>query len=66
MILEETKVLKVNPDLSGDGDIEKIAFAADIIRRGGLVAFPTETVYGLAASAYNENAIKAVFTAKCR
>ena len=66
MILEETKILKVSPDLSGDGDIEKIAFAADIIRRGGLVAFPTETVYGLGANALDEKAVASIFTAKGR
>ena len=66
MILEETKILKVRPDLSGDGDIEKIAFAAEIIRRGGIVAFPTETVYGLGANALDEKAVASIFTAKGR
>ena len=66
MILEETKILKVSPDLSGDGDIEKIAFAADIIKKGGLVAFPTETVYGLGANALDEKAVAGIFTAKGR
>ena len=66
MILEETKILKVNPDLSGEGDLEKIAFAADIIKKGGLVAFPTETVYGLGANALDEKAVASIFTAKGR
>lgn len=66
MILEETKILKVNPDLSGDGDIEKIAYAAEIIKKGGLVAFPTETVYGLGANALDENAVSSIFKAKGR
>ena len=66
MILNETKILKVNPDLSGDGDLDKIAFAADIIRKGGLVAFPTETVYGLGANALDENAVSSIFAAKGR
>ena len=66
MILDETKILKVSPDLSGDGDIEKLQFAAEIIRKGGLVAFPTETVYGLGANALDEKAVKSIFTAKGR
>jgi len=40
--------------------------AADILKSGGIVAIPTETVYGLAASAYDETAIKKVFSAKGR
>ena len=66
MILRETKILKVNPDLSGADDIEKLAFAADVLRKGGLVAFPTETVYGLGANALDENAVKSIFEAKGR
>ena len=42
------------------------AEAAEIIRRGGLVAFPTETVYGLGADAFNIAAIGRIFTAKNR
>ena len=45
---------------------ENISRAADILKSGGIVAIPTETVYGLAASAYDENAIKKVFVAKGR
>ncbi len=66
MILEETKILKVSPDLSGDGDIDKLKFAAEVIKKGGLVAFPTETVYGLGANALDENAVASIFTAKGR
>ena len=40
--------------------------ASEILRSGGIVAVPTETVYGLAASAYDNNAINAVFAAKGR
>lgn len=66
MILDETKILRVSPDLSGDGDIEKLQFAADIIKKGGLVAFPTETVYGLGANALDESAVASIFAAKGR
>ena len=44
-------------------DIER---AAEIIRDGGLVAFPTETVYGLGADAFNEEAVKKIYEAKGR
>jgi L-threonylcarbamoyladenylate synthase len=40
--------------------------AGEIIRSGGLVAFPTETVYGLGASAFNGNAAKKIYEAKGR
>lgn len=40
--------------------------AAQIIKSGGLVAFPTETVYGLGASVYNSHAVANIFAAKGR
>ena len=43
-----------------------IGEAAEIIRRGGLVAFPTETVYGLGANVFDEKAVAKIFTAKMR
>lgn len=43
-----------------------LADAAKILKSGGIVAIPTETVYGLAASAYDEKAIERVFEAKGR
>lgn len=46
--------------------MSKIRFAADVIRNGGLVAFPTETVYGLGANAFDETAVKRIFEAKGR
>ncbi|PWL55414.1 MAG: threonylcarbamoyl-AMP synthase [Clostridiales bacterium] len=42
------------------------AAAAEILKRGGLVAIPTETVYGLAADAFNETAVRNIFIAKGR
>jgi len=45
---------------------EKITLAAAKIRDGGLVAFPTETVYGLGANALDEKAVSGIFTAKAR
>lgn len=46
--------------------IEKISKAAKIIQDGGIVAFPTETVYGLGADATNPNAVARIFEAKQR
>ncbi len=45
---------------------ESIAEAAKIIREGGLVGMPTETVYGLGADALNEQAVLSIFAAKNR
>jgi L-threonylcarbamoyladenylate synthase len=45
---------------------EDIARAAEILRNGGTVAFPTETVYGLGANALDANAVAGIFTAKER
>lgn len=49
-----------------NADEKGIERAAEILKKGGTVAIPTETVYGLAASAYDENAVKKVFRAKGR
>jgi L-threonylcarbamoyladenylate synthase len=61
--MKKTVILKVDflhPDQA------KIQVAAEIIKKGGLVAFPTETVYGLGADALNEKAVLALFKAKNR
>lgn len=58
-----TEVLELDPAHPGKRSIEH---AASIIRKGGLVAFPTETVYGLGADAMNENAVRRIFEAKAR
>ncbi|GAE87289.1 L-threonylcarbamoyladenylate synthase [Acetivibrio straminisolvens] len=59
----KTEILKIQPD---NIDSEKIKYAAEVLRGGGIVAFPTETVYGLGADALNENAVKKIFEAKGR
>ena len=58
-----TQVLELNPEHPQQ---DAITLAASIIRDGGLVAFPTETVYGLGANAMNENAVQKIFEAKGR
>lgn len=47
-------------------DAANLKLAAEIIKNGGLVAFPTETVYGLGANALNVEAVKKIFVAKGR
>src|SRR4030042_5322603 len=61
--MKKTLMLKVNPRKP---EIQKLQIAADFIRKGGLVAFPTETVYGLGADALNPKAVLALFEAKKR
>jgi L-threonylcarbamoyladenylate synthase len=61
--MKQTAVYKVNVE---QPEAEKISICADIIKAGGLVAFPTETVYGLGADALNADAILALFAAKNR
>lgn len=45
---------------------EEVSAAAGILRHGGLVGLPTETVYGLGANGLNESAVRAIFEAKGR
>ena len=54
------KTVRLNDNLQG------INAAAEILKADGIVAIPTETVYGLAASAYSDTAISKVFAAKGR
>lgn len=61
--MKKTLVLKVDPRKP---EKAKIRVAAEFIRKGGLVAFPTETVYGLGADALNSEAVLALFKAKKR
>jgi L-threonylcarbamoyladenylate synthase len=56
-------IVKVDPHVP---ERRAIQAAAEILRAGGLVAFPTETVYGLGALALNPQAVRKIFTAKDR
>ena len=49
-----------------DNNTQNIKQAAKIIQKGGLVAFPTDTVYGLGADVYNAQAVASIFAAKGR
>lgn len=59
----KTEIIKINP-AAIDGKV--IARAGNILKRGGLVAFPTETVYGLGGDATNPNASHRIYRAKGR
>ena len=61
--MAKTKVIKIDPDIP---ETEKIEEAAKILKNGGLVAFPTETVYGIAAVYDNASAIERLYKVKNR
>ena len=54
----ETKRFQIDPEHM---DMEQIRQAAQILREGGLVAFPTETVYGLGGDAEDPDASRAIY-----
>ena len=58
-----TEVISIDPQRP---EPNILAHAGDILRQGGLVAYPTETVYGLAASAFADISVARVFDAKGR
>lgn len=64
MVTKQTKVLKI--DEPTQPDWESLAVAGEILRSGGLVVFPTETVYGLGANALDADAVASIFRAKGR
>jgi len=59
----ETKIIKID---SSNIDVSELKKAAEILREGGLVAFPTETVYGLGANVLDGQAVENIFKAKGR
>ncbi len=61
--MKKTKIISMNPEHI---DEKKLAEAAEVLKMGGLVAFPTETVYGLGANALDEKAVEKIFQAKGR
>ncbi len=66
MLLSKTLVRPVSTNADTPDDRAALETAADLIRRGGLVVFPTETVYGLGANGLDENAARAIYAAKGR
>lgn len=61
--MKKTLVLKIDPN---SPDRKKILLCAAALRRGRLVAFPTETVYGLGANLLNKKAIERLYKVKKR
>jgi L-threonylcarbamoyladenylate synthase len=59
----QTQIIKISPEKI---DNEKIKVCAELLCSGGLVAFPTETVYGLGAIATDASAAKKIYAAKGR
>jgi len=59
----ETRVIRITDPKA---DVNELKLAAQRIRNGEVVAFPTETVYGLGANALDGNAVKGIFDAKGR
>lgn len=59
----DTRIMKINKESI---DKKLIKEAADTIKSGGIVAFPTETVYGLGADGLNVEAVKKIYKAKGR
>ena len=59
----ETELLQIHTPLGNEAALQK---AAAVIRAGGLVVLPTETVYGLGGSATDPQAAKAIYEAKGR
>lgn len=62
-MMKKTELIKI---YDPQQDAEGVRRAAELLRQGGLVAIPTETVYGLAADACNAEAVRAVYAAKGR
>lgn len=58
-----TQIIKIDPL---NPEIDKIRIAAEVIKNGGTVAFPTETVYGLGANAFDGKACLKIFEVKNR
>ncbi len=65
-ITKERKKTILLPIQQADLELSKLRFAAEILQKGGLVVFPTETVYGLGANALDEKAAENIFLAKGR
>ena len=64
--METLRLVLSASDLQSDVSQSSLKRAAAILREGGTVAFPTETVYGLGANALNADAVAAIFHAKQR
>ena len=57
------KIIKMNPE---DPDEEAIHKAIDVMVSGGVIIYPTDTIYGLGANAFNQEAVKKIYEIKDR
>lgn len=55
------KLIKINPE---NPETAKIEMAREILRQGGTIVYPTDTVYGLAANIFHEKAVLKVYQMK--
>jgi len=59
----KTQVIKINPEIIQHPEIEAIV---DVLRRGGVIAFPTDTFYGLGSDCFSPTAVKRIYNLKKR
>jgi L-threonylcarbamoyladenylate synthase len=57
------KIINMNPE---DPDEESIHEAIDVLASGGVILYPTDTVYGLGANVFNQDAVKRIYKIKNR
>ncbi len=60
---ESMKIFKMNPE---NPDMDLISEAIDIMAQGGIILYPTDTVYGLGANIFNNDAVKRIYEIKQR
>ncbi|MHA1258963.1 MAG: L-threonylcarbamoyladenylate synthase, partial [Candidatus Heimdallarchaeaceae archaeon] len=58
-----TKIVKIDEQ---NIDYTKLLFASQIIKKGGIIAFPTDTIYGLGCDVFNLQSIRTLFKLKQR
>jgi len=66
MVSAQTKIWNVDSVVGKTEDYPQLTEAAELLRKGEVVAFPTETVYGLGANALSSEAVQKIFAAKGR
>ena len=59
----KTRIIKINPELA---ELDKIKMIAEVLEKEGIIAYPTDTFYGLGASCFSERAIRRIYRLKKR
>ena len=57
------RIIKINEDIP---EVDKIEIARNVMKKGSIIVYPTDTVYGIGANIFNEKAILKVFSVKKR